>query len=656
MEKLKRSVAVYKALIDTDASNDILDPFQKIVETAIYEDTKMSFTIDDITSHLESKWNISIPDMPMRTILGRIVNKTAITRAKGNKKKFYVAKRELLKETAINLNEHRMRIESDFDFLVNDFIEFTSKNSNVKIGIDDTAKVIESFVSEQATSFSLNRSKVSEKTNIYFASYFLEKCIKDTKLTDILKTITFGYILSESIFISSPNEKPKFSSMKIVFDTPILFKLLGISEIDEVQIYIDFVKLLQKSNAKICTFNHCVEEMERIIDGSYFWIENGMFDLSRASETSIFFVNNGYSLADIEVLRQMLRTYITEMNIEILTESYEENHYPFNQDENKIFDTILEVYKENNPSFKVDEKRYSMERDAKSISKTYILRMGNRPINLANCNAIFVTDNSSIVFASRKYNDLIYPAGGNLLATCIMDILLGTYLWLDNPMIIKELALKQLVSQAYSIMSPSTTLWNKFVGELTKCVESNRITPEVGYLLRTSSFVSRALVKTTMKDLSSVSYDTPLELFEKVKDLGKSEIKDEFIMREELIVEQSNVKIDTLMKNIVQKDFELQKKDVKLETIASKEIKRNKFLFHLFLLFISLLVYLFLYYIFMDFETGIFNKQGLIYFGVFSLFIFLFLKVNIKNHQDPYGSIYYQIMNKIENDITRKYQ
>ncbi|MHC1734156.1 MAG: hypothetical protein AB9921_00580 [Erysipelotrichaceae bacterium] len=654
MDKIVRSVAIYKALIDSSIVNDILDPFQRVVETEIFEDTKISITIEDITKSIESKTKIIIPDMPMRTILGRIVAKGALSRIKGNKRKFHVVDRNALKETAVSISEHKSKIERDFDYLVTDFASYVQANFGVKISTSDSINVIESFILEQATSITMNQNVVSEKTNIFFADYFLEKCVHDTVLSDILKTITFGHVLSESIFITSPNEKPKFSSMKVVLDTPILFKLLGINEVDEKEIYQTFVSSLQNSGAQVFTYNHCIEEMERIIDGSIFWIEKNLYDRMLASETSNFFVNNGYSIADMHLLRLTLRDQLKEKGINILVETYEASHHPFNQDETRIYETIVNFYCEDNPSFKIDEKRETIELDAKSINKTYILRMGSKPINLSNCSAIFVSDNSGLVYASKIYNDNLFPSN-NLLSTCVMDIFLGTYLWLDSPLSIKELAFKQLISQAYSIMNPSDVMWKKYVGELEKCLKDNRVTPEQGYLLRSSTFVSRALVKLTLKDLSCVSYDTPLELLEKVKELGKKEAEEQYLKKTAEITTLKNEEIKTLEDIVKIRNEEVIVRDNKSRSLAEKEIKKYSILLKFAIALIMLIGYVVILLIFYDFDTMKLNMQCLLYLVPYTVFLLSLLIIRLKDKTNIYGFIYARITQKIRTYFEKKY-
>ena len=60
---------------------------------------------------------------------------------------------------------------------------------------------LEVFLDENATYISLRSMQKSSESSVLFSIYFIEKCIIDENLSDLLKSILFGYILSESIFI-----------------------------------------------------------------------------------------------------------------------------------------------------------------------------------------------------------------------------------------------------------------------------------------------------------------------------------------------------------------------------------------------------------------------------------------------------------------------
>lgn len=646
---------MYKALINTDTDSDILDPFQNIVEATIFNDILTSFSVNDISKKLINNWSIEIPEMPLRAILGRLVTKGGIKKA-SNRASYYVVKRELFKETSENIRLQKEIIEEKFEYLISDFIDYTCSQKKYDLNREDAIKEVENFLRDQATAISLNRSISSNSNCICFSIYFLEKCLQNPKLLEILKSITFGYILSESLFMPEPYNKLSISNMKVILDTPVLFKLLGISEINDSAIYISMITDLQKMGANICTFNHCVDEVQQIIEGSIYWINNGLFDPLLASETTLYYANSGYSKADIEEDSLLLRSRIEELNISIIYENYDSSIHKFMQDESLIYNTIVDVYKQKNPNFSEVENKLTLELDSKSINQVYILREGSKSVNLNFCKAIFLTSNSSLVYASKKFNDVIYPSNHNLLGTCVKDVMIGTFIWLNNPMKLKELAVNQLIQHAYTIMTPSQQLWQRFTEELKKSLENGSVSEEQAYLLRTSSYIRRSLVKATMKELENISENTPTELIEELKNEGRKKAEEEYRNKISEIEQSNEIVIENLNNNILEKDNKLNDVNEKLNELFNIEVKKNiKCLDISVAAFFAIYYFLITYIFFFLFDINDNIGNFVTLFSTFTVFVIGFYAFNRNNSLNIYGKIYLNIKERIERRIRCKY-
>jgi hypothetical protein len=555
---LNGNMAVYKALFDMGPHHDILSPFVRITSAAIFKLGKRMFTVYELHDVIERDWYTSIPVLVLRTILGRIILKGAIAKNKTDRDKYQVKDIETLRKISIEIDELKRAIESDIDFLVSDFIDYTHKKEGVLIPRKDAINSMEQFVAEQATTLSLGKTPEVEKAKIYFAVYFYDKYLTDPKIVEILKTISFGFILAESIYLTLPNKLPSFSNMKIVFDTPVIFKLLGISEIDETLIYTSMIESLKKSKAKLFVFNHSINEIEGILEDSSFWIDSGDFDYSRASETSMYYLEKGFTKADIEEDRLSLRQRVLDFGIQIISESYQGESIKYNKDILEITKCIVQVYKERNSWFNEVDKKQTIYWDAKSINDIYILRKDAKPQNLSNCDAIFVTSNGGLVTASKRFNDLISDKVDYYLPTCVLDVSLGTYLWLSNPIMMKNLAVKQMISQAYSIMTPSKALFEKFSMYLEKSKEKGEISPEIEFMMRTSQFVRQELVRVTLQSCDSVDSTTHLKVLEKMKLEQRQALESEYQEREKIILEEKEAEIERIRK---QNEDELSKKE-----------------------------------------------------------------------------------------------
>ncbi|HCT62952.1 MAG TPA: hypothetical protein DIC19_02490 [Erysipelotrichaceae bacterium] len=645
MEKAKRSIAMFKALINLDYNNDILEPFQNLVESIIFNDSRTSFNLSQIQERLLEVWDIEIPDMPLKIILGRLVAKGSL-RKNNNRASYTIIDRKTLEVVALNVEKQKTEIMSNFDFLVNDFISFCFQSKNIEITYSEAINQLEVFLDENATYISLRSMQKSSESSVLFSIYFIEKCIIDENLSDLLKSILFGYILSESIFLELPNNNQSFDKLNIVIDTPILFKLLGINELDESSIYKLMIDDLLKMGAKITTFNHSIDEMEQIISGSIYWVENGMFDPTLASETSLYYVNRGSTKADIEEDRLTLRDRIQSLGIEVICERYDEAVQRYFEDETKIHESITKVYANGNMYFNEEASRQTLALDAKSINQIYVLRSGAKSMSLSDSRAVLLTSNSSLVYASKIYNDSLNVHSHGLVAPCIKDVHLGTYIWLNKPMNLKDLALRKSIQRAYSIMTPSHQLWQKFCEELKKCVELSEITDKQAYFLRTSTFARQTLVKITLKDLGNVTFSTPIQVLEEIKNEGKKESEEKLLLEKQKNVQLKEIfeKERAESQNQIHKlyDQELKKK-MKYLNLVSNSIVTISFSIASFLFF-----------------PRSFNleqvRQFIFVIIPLSFAIATFYFIDKKNKLNILGFIYSAIESRIKSDLDIKYE
>ena len=71
-------------------------------------------------------------------------------------------------------------------------------------------------------------------------------------------------------------------------------------------------------------------------------------------------------------------------------------------------------------------------RDVDSITSIYILRKWKSPRHLKDVGHIFMTTNSGIALAARKY-ELSRNGSSYSIPACLTDTFVGTILWLQSP-------------------------------------------------------------------------------------------------------------------------------------------------------------------------------------------------------------------------------
>ena len=100
----------------------------------------------------------------------------------------------------------------------------------------------------------------------------------------------------------------------------------------------------------------------------------------------------------------MLKSNIEKLGIQFIDAHYEARAYNSVEDEKRIYDKIVNKYKETNCAFNEAAQHYTIERDACSIAKTYLLRDSRTPMNLADAGYIFVTANQTLAMAASEYH------------------------------------------------------------------------------------------------------------------------------------------------------------------------------------------------------------------------------------------------------------
>lgn len=521
MSNLTTSTAVFKALLSmNDDSGDILTPFEKLTEIILMSLPKKHFNAEDITKELNKQFNIKIDVLPMKTIFKRL-RKSDVIEKKKNTAEYFVKNFSKCELTKVAFECELSKATSIYNVLMNECKIYLEKEFNVDESIETIEKWFQNFLELYANEISLKmtekfkcRKDEHNKESIYISSFIIEVCLKNSELENLLKRITFGYILNKGVFFDLKNDI-SFDDLTIILDTPIIFKAVGITILDDMKIYQEMIKSFQELGGKVKVFSHTLSEIESILRGTEYWIDQPDYNPLKASLTSEYYIVNELTKADVSYDLINIRFKIKELGIEEIEVDYFEDSSKYNQSEDRIAEVIISNYRES--AFKKDIfENSAVQYDAKSINGVYHLRKDYKSSLIQSSKAIFVTSNLSLVRASQEYNEMQLN-DKKFISTCMSDIEIGTFIWLNTPMKIEEMSFLKMTSQVLSIMEPSIQLWNKFLIELEKCEKSGEITPENCYLLRSHSVMSRELVKLTMDDIEFITSETPNQILNKFK-------------------------------------------------------------------------------------------------------------------------------------------
>lgn len=533
MSNLTTSTAVFKALLSmNEETGDILTPFEKLTEIILLKTQKKHFNAEDISIEFYKEYNIRIDVLPMKSIFKRL-RKREIIEKKKNTADYYINDIVKCQQTYSSFQSELEKTKKVYDSLMDMFKTYLENEFKVIESLQTIEKWFQEFFEVYSNAISLRMTEklkcingVDKKESIYISSFIIDVCLENADLENLLKRLTFGYILNKGVFFDV-NNGVSLKDLTIVLDTPIIFKAVGITVLNDSEIYKDMIKSFISLGGEVKVFSHTLMEVESILRGAEYWIDRVDYNPLKASLTSEYYIEKNLSKADVALDLHNIRNKVYELGIDEIFMEYSEATSSYNQSEDKISELISNNYNES--VFKKDcFEKNTVQFDAQSINGVYHIRKGNYSTLIQSCKAIFVTSNLSLVKASQDYNEF-KKVDKKFIPACISDIEIGTFIWLNSPIKIEEISFFKMTSQVLSIMEPSTQLWNRFILELEKCEKNKEITPENCYLLRSHSAMSRELMKLTLDDIEFITSETPNQILNKIKNdvIAQEKVKTE---------------------------------------------------------------------------------------------------------------------------------
>jgi len=258
---------------------------------------------------------------------------------------------------------------------------------------------------------------------------------------------------------------------------------------------------------------------------------------------------------------------------------------------------------EKNTKIKKEKERdnNTIWRDVQAISGIYRMRKGKAPRTLKDSKAIFVTTNSSLALAARKFEmEQNYPKTS--IPSCITDYFLSTLIWLASPSLAEGITKKKLIADCYAFTQPDSKLIKLYLTELDKLKNQKKINDDTHLLLRTFQGAYNILNAKTYGDIKEFTPNTPYEILEQILEDLKAEQAE--ILRDEINqkdLEMGNITLDyEKLKNAHQlmKEQHLvvkQKLSQAQENIEKRIEKISKFISYSLLFAISILLFWFTY-------------------------------------------------------------
>jgi len=567
MNRTILSLAIIKSHWDKNKS-DFIDNFIPLVAGLLKEKNYHEVDLDKFQNDFKDRYGLLIPLNALITIFNRAKKSGVIYREHG---KIFAKKKNL---SQYDLSNSSADIERKFKHLTRQIKEFGLKNYDIDESIEEIENALLTFLKEHDLDIlfaAKDRSvlpevKAKNKLKYLVSTFSIHVFDNDPNLFQFLLDISVGHALSGAILYSELSSfSGKLKDLNIFLDTPLILSLMGLNGEYKKRSVKELIGILNEEKAHLFILDVNRGEVDSILSDCHRWLEKGGYDLNKASRVLRHCHRNALTDSDVEQLIIGLDRILDENDIRHSTvPDHSETEHVI--DEAKLEEIIYTTYDSIIEDFdkELANSRGTITRDVDALSGIYRFRKGYEPRTIKDCRAIFITSNTALAFASRRFEN---DRNGTTFSipACLTDVFLGTVIWLQSPQKLEDINSTRFMADCYAAIQPSNALIEKYLSEIEKLKSEDKISNDDYYLLR-SHRVSLNLMETkTMGDPDAIDATSTEEILDSIIKSIKAEEADR-------LANEINTHNETKRKLTIQEE-EIQMIEQKLERKATNIAK-----------------------------------------------------------------------------------
>lgn len=515
--EIKVNRIYYYSLVKNGALDELDDALLDMVLYVICKKHYDTIDLKELQRDFHKLIGFEITYFPLQKILTK-ANKKHLIDYNNNRKIFTPNYTHIQRDSIMDSVN---KSERTFSELITKFLAYLKTDLDKEITRDDAEHIINNFIEEQGVLFYENSDiYCANPHEDYLFARFLNHLYQcDNELLGYINNLIIGRIFSELVLYSEDiPEAAKFENTTVYLDTGFVFRLLGIDGIDRKDVYIDLVQKMHDIGIETKMFSHSYNEMMVIISNSEQWLQNPNYDPAMSNEATDYFVRNGFQKEDLQEYVFEIKRELDLHQIEIVDMDYPQNTPTGVKTEQEYYEAIIKYYKEKSSSFDEEEKRATVQYDARSFFYINFLSQGVIPVNWFDVKNIFVTTNHALPVVAKKTVHSENNGAKYSIPFCVSDSFLGIMLWRNSPDVINEKSYNRLLSAMYAAFMPSEALLRKLTETVKKYQEENLLSAEECYLLKTSKEAQKQLMIITLGDADAFNEKTPLDILKEMRE------------------------------------------------------------------------------------------------------------------------------------------
>ena len=501
------SLAMIYALWQT-SNHDLLDLIRPFVVYAVGNTTNKGDEIsaEIIARFMETEFGYKSFQVE---VVNRILNREiANKQIEKRNKRFYLIGSYQQQVDEFTLK--RTSCKSHSDRVTHDLAEYLN-NQTIKgrnnYSQKDAEVLLLSFFERQGKSVVLSvedfQSILYKNNEIdYHIGHFILKAKEDNSvLMDYLIELATGYFVTTAFYLQAENQNVTSASFKNVtffLDTRLLLGLLGYKAKEENDSIQETIACLVKHGAKIACFEYNAVEVQNIL---YAYKCSSGSNSTPSTYTLEYFDEMRVASSAIDYEQRHFRERLSALGLEIKSfcdalSGIAQNDFRGTMDETLLRDGILAI----KPSY-----RFWNDDDIKAIESVSRIRHGERLPYIEKCKAVFVTANTVLVAATKKYLTEEQIETGFPLVITGGD--LSVIAWLKEFGQNSHLPKMRLLENVLAAITPDQELLHYYYELLDNMKDKKLITADEVNLLQVDLYARKEIMKQTHgdKDLLSES-------------------------------------------------------------------------------------------------------------------------------------------------------
>lgn len=526
------SLALLKVTGDNSGGQrDYIQNFVPFIATLFNRKSYDRVKPGTILRDFKEQYGLSIPYLPMMAILERARRCGYVT--KHNNGSFVTVKDKVQEADFTDIAQEQ---EREFRYVQNEFIKYCIEKHSEALTEDQAEQIFVAYVKDHDLDLLfINdnlRSLLPPADATLTQMYLMYKFVHDAYTSDpqvfkFILNFSIGHIYANALFYQQDGldlVQDDMSHCTVYLDSGLLFDLTGINEQDRQAAYEEFIVGLSQKKASLRVFRHTYEEFVNIIEASLQWIGNSQYDAWRASRATAFFVDHNYSYSDVEQFILRIDSSLAQLNVEVVDAPAPQIDEIYQIDEIKLTSQIVELYKERNSNFDEYDKVYTIQRDVKSIAAIHKLRKGACPTKMREVSHVFITSNSALAFASRRFAEGESSSRSFCIPAAVTDVFFGTVIWLNSSTADTPLSGKGLIAACYAALQPSRALVRRLAETADRLLSEGKITAEDVTMLKQLRVSRYILQDETLGDPNRFTDKTAHEILREIRqDLQRQE-------------------------------------------------------------------------------------------------------------------------------------